>query len=102
VAASTADVLIIDLEDFTQPALKSKARDSARSYGVRPWTEQLTPENVASWILAHASYSIPFRCTQHPKAMVFENNQTDTLAPSSYCPAGRNDNAELAKTRSAS
>jgi hypothetical protein len=46
----------------------------AADFGVREWPEQLTPENVVSWIVANVSYSTPCEAHTILKAMVFENN----------------------------
>lgn len=48
---------------------------SAASEGVRPWPEKLTPETVASWIMANVSYGCPRDAHEILEAFAFESNR---------------------------
>lgn len=47
---------------------------TAANHGVRPWPEKLTKENVASWIMANVTYSMPSDAHNILEAFLFENN----------------------------
>jgi hypothetical protein len=73
--AAMAKAISVGAQTFNAEVFKSMRNPlTAATYGVREWPEQLTPENVASWIMANVSYSMPSGAHSILKAMVFENN----------------------------
>ena len=48
---------------------------SAACRGIRPWPQELTAENVASWIAANVSYSSPSDAHDILEAFAFESNR---------------------------
>jgi hypothetical protein len=59
--AAMAKAVRVGADTFNAEVYKSMRNPlSAATYGVRPWPEHLTPENVASWIVSNVSYSTPW------------------------------------------